>query len=220
MPLVLAAHRQTGRLYINRRVAWHRTSIAAGPGATALLLPSSIGLRRPFWLIRGRVATIRRMVTLRPAEPEDEDRLLEWRNEPSTRGSSFTQEVISTDDHHVWLARKLGDPACALLIIEDAGRPVGQVRLDRIAPDLAEVSIGLSPEVRGQGFGREALCLAAREAAGLLGVANIRALVKRGNDISLGAFRAAGFRDVRESGSVIELQRPTEPGSVDPGGLT
>jgi len=66
---------------------------------------------------------------------------------------------------------------------------------------------------------RDALAILAVQTMIIQGIVVALPLYLR-NDISLGAFRAAGFRDVRESGSVIELQRPTEPGSVDPGGLT
>jgi RimJ/RimL family protein N-acetyltransferase len=145
------------------------------------------------------------MLRLRPARPEDEDRLLTWRNEASTRQASLSSEEISEADHHRWLVRKLRDPDCALFIIEEAGRPLGQVRLDRIDPELAEISIGLAPEARGRGRGREALRLCVLEAPRLLGVSRIRALVKSDNTASLAAFRASGFRVAGETPGAIEL---------------
>jgi len=150
-------------------------------------------------------------LTLRPATLQDEERLLCWRNEPSTRSASLTSGEISVEEHHRWFAGKLVDPDCALLIIEHGGQPIGQLRLDRLAPDLAEVSIGLAPKARGRGLGRGALQLAASKAHELLGVTMIRALVKRGNDASLRTFRAAGFRVVGEDGAVLELLRRAEP---------
>src|SRR5207245_4537328 len=98
---------------------------------------------------------------------------------------SYTSDVISDDDHHQWFARKLADPTCALLVVEEAGRPVGQVRLDRIHGELAEISIGLAPDARGRGLGRDALRLAVSEAPQLLGVKSIKAFVKPVNDASL-----------------------------------
>jgi RimJ/RimL family protein N-acetyltransferase len=150
------------------------------------------------------------MLTLRRAVPDDEERLLGWRNEPSTRDASFTPDEISTEEHHRWFARKLANPSCALLIIEDAGQAVGQVRLDRVDPDTAEVSIGLAPEARGRGLGRTALQLAASEASKLLGVRTVRAFVRQGNPASLHAFRAAGFSVVGDDGSSIELLRESD----------
>jgi RimJ/RimL family protein N-acetyltransferase len=154
--------------------------------------------------------TMGRMLTLRSAKPEDEDHVLRWRNEPSTRRWSLSQDEVSAEHHHIWFTQRLEDSGCILRIIEEDSRPVGQLRLERITPDLAEVSIGLAPEARGKGLGREALRIGTSDAATLLGVKTIRALVKRGNLSSLGAFRAAGFREVGETGSLIELQRPAE----------
>jgi RimJ/RimL family protein N-acetyltransferase len=148
------------------------------------------------------------MVTLRPARKDDEDRLLGWRNEPSTRAASLTHDEISADDHHAWFVRRLDDPACRLLIIEEDGRAVGQVRLDRTAPGVAYVSIGLADDARGRRLGREALRLARNDAHHALQVRELRAMVRRGNDASLRAFRAAGYTTIGESADVIELSTP------------
>jgi RimJ/RimL family protein N-acetyltransferase len=146
------------------------------------------------------------MLVLRPAGAQDEQRLLEWRNESAVRAASFSSDEISPDDHHRWFLRKLDDPGCMLLIVEHEGRPVGQVRVDRVSAGLAEISIGLAADARGRGIGREALRLATSEAPRLLGVAAVKALVKEGNEASLRAFRAAGFHEVSNDGGVVELR--------------
>ena len=156
---------------------------------------------------------MRPMPTLRPAVPEDEERLLRWRNEPSTRAASFTRDVISAKEHHRWLTGKLSSPSCALLIIEEQGRAVGQVRLDRVDPATADISIGLASNARGRGLGRDALRLAVAEASRLLGVTAVRAFVKHDNRASLRAFGAAGFSVVGDDGSSFELL--CRPGSGD-----
>jgi RimJ/RimL family protein N-acetyltransferase len=151
-------------------------------------------------------------VNLRPARPEDEGLLLAWRNEPTTRVASLSADEITPEEHHAWFARKLQDPSCAILIIEEEGRPVGQVRLDRLDPGLAEVNIGLAPESRGRGLGREALRRVVLAAPNLLGVRSVKALVKRGNDASLASFAAAGFRVIGEHDAVVELQADSRAG--------
>jgi RimJ/RimL family protein N-acetyltransferase len=88
---------------------------------------------------------------------------------------------------------------------------VGQVRLDRIDADVAEVDIAVAPEARGRGIGREILIQTARDAELLMGVTRLRALVKRANEASLKAFHAADFREVRDDGNVIELDRVAGP---------
>ena len=150
-------------------------------------------------------------VTLRPAVAADEERLLAWRNDPTTRASAFDGDLIPREVHRRWFGRKLADPGCAILIAEDDGRPVGQVRLDRVDANVAEVHIAVAPEERGRGVGRQMLVLSMREARPLLGVARLRALVKRSNEASLAVFRAAEFGRVSDDGNVVELEREVAP---------
>jgi RimJ/RimL family protein N-acetyltransferase len=126
------------------------------------------------------------------------------RNDPATRRASFSSAEVSAEEHHAWFSRKLEDPDCALLIVEEDGWAVGQVRLDRSRRHTAEISIGLAPDARGRGVGREALRIAVSQASELLGVSAVRALIKRDNAPSLAAFTAAGFRVVFEE-DVVEL---------------
>lgn len=149
-------------------------------------------------------------LVLRRAALEDEVLLLLWRNDPITRGVSFSPDEISPEEHHQWFVRKLEDPGCALLIVECEGKPIGQVRLDRTAPGVAEISIGLAPDSRGRGLGREALGLSVSEASRLLDVSTVTARVKRDNRASLASFTAAGFLTMREDAGVVELARQLE----------
>jgi RimJ/RimL family protein N-acetyltransferase len=137
---------------------------------------------------------------------EDEALLLRWRNEPSTRAASLSPGEIAPGQHHAWFTRKLADPDCVLFILEEEGRPVGQLRLDRVCPELAEVSVGVDLGARGRGLGREALRSAACEAERLLGVKCLKARVKRDNASSLAALAAAGFCVVAEDAEAVELR--------------
>lgn len=145
-------------------------------------------------------------MNLRRARPGDEALVLRWRNEPTTRAASLSTGEIAPEQHHAWFSSKLAATDCVLFIIEEDGTPVGQLRLDRVSPDSAEVSIGLAPEARGRGLGREALRHAVREAQRLLAVKYLKALVKPDNASSLAAFAAAGFSVVAESTEAIELR--------------
>ena len=154
------------------------------------------------------------MVTLRPADLSDEARLLEWRNEPTTRAASLNPREISPEDHRRWLASKLADAHCALFIILADGQPIGQVRLDQLDGELAEVSLGLAPAARGRGAGREALRLAAAEARNRLGVKELAARIKADNEPSLRSFAAAGFNEVRREDDIAELRRAVTQGTA------
>jgi RimJ/RimL family protein N-acetyltransferase len=145
------------------------------------------------------------MLALREARKEDEARLLRWRNELSTREVSLNRAEIGAEEHHAWFVRRLSDPECRLLVIEESGRPVGQVRLDRTRPGIAFISISLAEGERGRGLGREALRLACNEADHALMVTELRALVRRENQASLRMLRTLGFRAVSQDDGVIEL---------------
>jgi RimJ/RimL family protein N-acetyltransferase len=147
------------------------------------------------------------VVSLRLAGADDEDRLLVWRNDPATKAASLTTRDITRDEHRAWFADKSDDPECVILIVEDGGRPVGQVRLERVAIGVAEVSIGLASGERGRGIGREALRQSAGVGASVLGVESFRAYVRADNEASLRAFRAAGFLVRGQRDDVVELER-------------
>lgn len=147
-------------------------------------------------------------VTLRSARRGDAELLLAWRNDPATRAASLDSEPIPLETHLAWLERKLADERTVLLIVEESGRPAGQVRLEREdnAPDTAEIHIGLDPAARGRAIGRTALTAAARLAE-TLGIRRIRAVVREENEPSLRAFRAAGFTVVSTGGGLVQLVR-------------
>jgi RimJ/RimL family protein N-acetyltransferase len=83
--------------------------------------------------------------------------------------------------------------------------PVGTVRLDRRAPDEAEVSITIAPGARGRGLARPAIELGVEHARATWGVARLTARIRPENAASLRAFAAAGFAVERERGGLLEL---------------
>ena len=64
---------------------------------------------------------------LRPATPDDRDRVLAWRNHPEVRGVSLTQHVIAADEHARWWERTVADGTRRILIYERDGEPSGVV---------------------------------------------------------------------------------------------
>jgi RimJ/RimL family protein N-acetyltransferase len=135
------------------------------------------------------------VITVRPAVPSDEALLLRWANDPVVREQSFHPEPIDPATHHEWLRSRLSSAATLLLIGEEDGRPIGQVRFER-GDDEVEVGIAVAREARGRGVGRallaKALDHAAREA--VFGTARWLAMIRPANRASIALFAGAGFR--------------------------
>lgn len=135
---------------------------------------------------------------LRPAELDDADLLLRWRNDPETRSYFFGQAAVPEDQHVRWLRRKLAAPnESRIYIAERATAPVGQARVDRLDAGFGEISVSLDPAHRGEGLGSELIALATARAADELDLQTIRAVVKPGNQASLRAFERAGYGNPR-----------------------
>jgi spore coat polysaccharide biosynthesis predicted glycosyltransferase SpsG/RimJ/RimL family protein N-acetyltransferase len=104
----------------------------------------------------------------RPATLEDARLLWDWRNDPASRASSRSSEVVAWDDHLAWLADSLTRTDRMLLVVEDPASstgPVGTVRWDlelmgegqREGEHAWEVSITVAPERRRQSLARPLL---------------------------------------------------------------
>lgn len=92
---------------------------------------------------------------LRPVETTDAELLLLWRNDEQTRKSSHNTDFVSYKSHTSWLSKSLVNPNRILCIAELSHKPIGTVRADYL-PDLGEweLSWTISPDYRGQGFGK------------------------------------------------------------------
>jgi RimJ/RimL family protein N-acetyltransferase len=115
-----------------------------------------------------------------------------------TRAAGLHPRRISRDEHERWLAARIDSPASRVLIAEEAGRPVGQFRLERDEDGQVEIGILTAPEARGRGVGRRLLRagIAWARADAALAPAGFVALVRPENEPSLALFRGAGFAEV------------------------
>ena len=64
---------------------------------------------------------------LRPLRQTDLEQVLIWRNSDRIRAISYTNHVISREEHQAWFERVSRDPATCHLIFQYLGRPVGLV---------------------------------------------------------------------------------------------
>ena len=147
---------------------------------------------------RGTARVARRMmgthVQFRPATVDDAQTLHAWRNSPSVRAMSHSQETIDHAAHVQWLQTTLADADRCLLVASDGDQAIGVVRFDRRGQD-ALMSIYLAPDQIGRGHGSGVIrqaCAAIAERWPAL--ASVRAEIQENNVQSLHAFAAAGFK--------------------------
>jgi spore coat polysaccharide biosynthesis predicted glycosyltransferase SpsG/RimJ/RimL family protein N-acetyltransferase len=139
-------------------------------------------------------ATGRPALTARPATADDAGLLHGWRNDPTTRESSRSQNPVPLADHVRWLQGVLADPDRLLLVVERTGRPVATVRFDRVGPDLGEISVTLAPEARGRGVAGGVIAVAERLWRDRVGPGPaVLACVRPENVASARLFAAAGY---------------------------
>jgi RimJ/RimL family protein N-acetyltransferase len=153
-------------------------------------------------------------VTLRHATTGDSDLLLAWRNDPVTIAMSMTPEPVTPEEHINWFSHALADDARTLLIAEADNTPVGTVRLDTFADGEYEVSITVSPDHRGQGFGQAILAAANTLAFTALGVHRLVATVKEDNHASRRIFERTGYQlQATEDGVCLYHNTGETPGA-------
>lgn len=133
-------------------------------------------------------------LSLRPAEIGDCELLWQWRNEETTRRSSFNSSYIPCEEHRKWFENTLGRGTSKILIIlnEDKGE-IGQVRLDMADENSVEVNISIDAKERNKGYGSTALRFTCQYAKDVLNIAKVIAHIKEENRASINAFSKAGF---------------------------
>lgn len=201
----------------NNLMARTLTELAADP--TRLQAMSERGRR----LVDGRGAErtarlmLGQLVTVRPAGTDDARLLFDWANETGVRTASFQSKPIIWEDHEKWFARKLAGPDCELLIgLSHEGDPIGMVRFDLNAENVAVVSISVDSQFRGYGFGSIMLCRAMAWLEESRSVTRYIAMVKVDNGASTRLFEKCGFDLARrlDYEGVPALEYHRQPGSL------
>lgn len=147
------------------------------------------------------------MITIRAADPGDEQALYDWRNDPQTRAASGSSQPISREDHREWYVRSLTSPARSILIaIDDEAVSMGMVRFDR-DDNGAEVSINLNPAFRGRGLGAEVLRAGIADFESRWPSTPLRARIRAANPASIRLFEAVGFVYAGEHDGMRDYRR-------------
>tara|TARA_R110000824_G_scaffold36287_2_gene112963 strand:+ start:20786 stop:21205 length:420 start_codon:yes stop_codon:yes gene_type:complete len=94
---------------------------------------------------------------LRKTTFDDWELLLNWRNDPSTRNNSFTEDKVTIETHKLWFNDSLMNPRRKIYILEENKIPVGTIRADILIKDKYLLSWSISPTQRGKGYGTKIL---------------------------------------------------------------
>jgi len=132
------------------------------------------------------VVTATDRIALRPAGPEDVDRLVAWHADPEVArywdGETFTQAEMRA---------RLARPGVEAWIVEEAGEPVGYLQVHTDGLDMF-----LVPAARGRRIGPEAARAMARHLADDRGRARVTVDPYAWNDRAVRAWQRAGFVEV------------------------
>lgn len=144
-----------------------------------------------FALMEPELARDGQPVSLRVAEPKDEETIFTWQSDTQIRRYSRNPRVPSRTDHAEWMSRSLDNADRFLCLIEHGDTDVGVLRLDRhdIQSDTWEVSILVDSGKQRLGIGEAALHLARRFIAN----SRIDAEVLHDNEASHNLFLRAGY---------------------------
>jgi len=101
-------------------------------------------------------------VRVREAIQEDGRSIWVWWNDPVTRQMMKKNDPVPWDMHCAWFDGVLQDPNRVLCVGYLDNEKIGNVRFDKQADRVYEVSINLNPDFRGRGYGaillKEAIC--------------------------------------------------------------
>lgn len=144
------------------------------------------------------------VVIIRRAEMRDCKEVFEWRNDDITRQMARTSDVVLWEDHLRWYESSLVDEGRLLLICEGKGKvkhcKLGIVRFDFFnRAKNSEISINLSPSMRGKGYAKECLKKSISYMVDERPICeSITAEIKKINRISKLLFEQVGFKLVSE----------------------
>jgi RimJ/RimL family protein N-acetyltransferase len=152
-------------------------------------------------------------VQLRRCGPTEDDAqfLLKLRNEPLAREMFVNPRAIPWMEHWEWFCRAVGSRERLLLLASHGGRDCGYLRYDLSTPDVALVSISISPAFRGRGLAASILAAGTTLVAGHWEIRALHAEIRLDNRASIRSFERAGYSRMLDQRSV--------PGHPEPFGL-
>lgn len=101
--------------------------------------------------------------SIRLIEPNDKDRILQWRNSERVRCNMYSDHVISEDEHAAWYSRAIADTSASYFIFLHENRPIGFISFTNINHQHGRCSwafyLGETDVPRGSGSAMEFFAL-------------------------------------------------------------
>ena len=143
---------------------------------------------------KSEIKEIPSLLLYRKASAADEHLYFEWVNDADVRKRSFSQEVVSKEQHHKWFQEMLKRKDALLLVFTiENNVPVGQVRINEKGGENI-LSISIDANYRGKGFGNHMVKVATTEYCSDFSNNVVVAYVKKDNRASVKIFENAGFK--------------------------
>jgi RimJ/RimL family protein N-acetyltransferase len=133
-------------------------------------------------------------LVFRMANEDDVMKYFDWANDEEVRKNSFSNEVITIENHKKWFSQKLNTDTCFFYLFLLNGEPAGQIRIDK---SNGETIIGISVDknYRGKSLGTEMLKQATTNYLTKHKKEQVVAYIKLENKASLNSFKKAGFEN-------------------------
>ena len=142
------------------------------------------------------------MIKIRNANLDDEEIILNWKNDDLSVLHSQSKRLVSKKDHKKWFTSQLEIRPCPILMAQNKEKKIGMIRFDKKS-DMYVVSINLNPDFRGRGLGSTMLL----EAEKFFFKHNSKtiAYVDPSNLASIKLFKKCGYNQFFNNGPSSEL---------------
>jgi len=147
--------------------------------------------------------------TLREVSRGDAYVLWLWANDPLTRQAALDTHTIAWEEHHTWLAQKIGSSNARIWIaVDETDRLLGCIRFETTnAWETTKLSYTVAPDIRGTGVGRHIVEAGAGRIQTEHPGARIIADVRTPNVPSLRIFRGLAWDEAAPRDEVIRFSR-------------
>lgn len=137
------------------------------------------------------------MLTIRYPTVNDCELYYHWASDFEVRAQSYQSKPIVFEEHETWFKKKLEDKNCTMIIFQDDGKEVGQIRFEKLNGNEFVIGVSIGKEFRGKGYAKEILVLGSDHFINENPDRRIHAYIKEENLRSKYAFEKAGFKFVQ-----------------------